>query len=136
MGRPPVIPAERMTRIVLSVLAGEMKIAEAARRLGESRSTAHRVMGQQQVLKGVSQKPSFDGGNFRLKSLRLLVLESACPGVSKWAVSGTLGPAAGPPGRGFGNEERRRRAGPLLDDRTALSFRLGTREHRAGPFKK
>jgi len=32
MGRPPVIPAERMTRIVLSVLAGEMKIAEAARR--------------------------------------------------------------------------------------------------------
>lgn len=32
MGRPPVIPAERKTRIVLSVLAGEMTIAEAARR--------------------------------------------------------------------------------------------------------
>ena len=32
MGRPPVIPAERKTRIVLSVLAGEMSIAEAARR--------------------------------------------------------------------------------------------------------
>ena len=31
MGRPPVIPAERKTRIVLSVLAGEMSIAEAAR---------------------------------------------------------------------------------------------------------
>ncbi len=33
MGRPPVIPAERMTRIVLSVLAGEMTIAETARRV-------------------------------------------------------------------------------------------------------
>ncbi len=32
MGRPAVIPAERKTRIVLSVLAGEMSIAEAARR--------------------------------------------------------------------------------------------------------
>ena len=32
MGRPPVIPAEEKTRIVLSVLAGEMTIAEAARR--------------------------------------------------------------------------------------------------------
>jgi transposase len=32
MGRPPVIPAEQKTRIVLSVLAGEMTIAEAARR--------------------------------------------------------------------------------------------------------
>jgi transposase len=32
MGRPPVIPVEQKTRIVLSVLAGEMTIAEAARR--------------------------------------------------------------------------------------------------------
>ena len=32
MGRPPVIPAERKTRIVLSVRAGEMTIAEAARK--------------------------------------------------------------------------------------------------------
>ena len=32
MGRPSVIPAERKTRIVLSVLAGEMTIAEAARK--------------------------------------------------------------------------------------------------------
>ena len=30
MGRPPSIPAEKKTRIVLSVLAGEMSIAEAA----------------------------------------------------------------------------------------------------------
>lgn len=29
MDRPPVIPAEKMTRIVLSVLAGEMTVAEA-----------------------------------------------------------------------------------------------------------
>ncbi|WOF21681.1 helix-turn-helix domain-containing protein [Microbacterium betulae] len=32
MGRPPVIPVEQKTRIVLSVLAGEVTIAEAARR--------------------------------------------------------------------------------------------------------
>jgi len=30
MGRPPVIPVEKKTRIVLSVLAGEITIAEAA----------------------------------------------------------------------------------------------------------
>ena len=32
MGRPPSIPVEKKTRVVLSVLAGEMRIAEAARR--------------------------------------------------------------------------------------------------------
>ncbi|WP_022873474.1 transposase, partial [Nesterenkonia alba] len=32
MGRPPSIPAEKKTRIVLSVLAGEMSIAEVARK--------------------------------------------------------------------------------------------------------
>jgi transposase-like protein len=32
MGRPPQIPVEKKTRIVLSVLAGEVSIAEAARR--------------------------------------------------------------------------------------------------------
>lgn len=32
MGRPPVIPVEQKIRIVLSVLAGEVTIAEAARR--------------------------------------------------------------------------------------------------------
>lgn len=32
MGRPPVFPVERKTRIVLSVLAGEVTIAEVARR--------------------------------------------------------------------------------------------------------
>lgn len=32
MGRRPVIPVEQKTRIVLSVLAGEVTIAEAARR--------------------------------------------------------------------------------------------------------
>ena len=32
MGRPPSISVEKKTRIVLSVLAGEMTIAEAARR--------------------------------------------------------------------------------------------------------
>ena len=32
MARPPVIAVEKKTRIVLSILAGEMTIAEAARR--------------------------------------------------------------------------------------------------------
>ncbi len=32
MGRPPVIPAERKARIVMSVIAGEFSVAEAARR--------------------------------------------------------------------------------------------------------
>lgn len=32
MGRPPFIPAGKKARVVLSVLAGEMTIAEAARR--------------------------------------------------------------------------------------------------------
>jgi transposase len=32
MGRPPVIPSEKKIRIVLSILAGEMSLAEAARR--------------------------------------------------------------------------------------------------------
>ena len=32
MGRPPSIPVETKTRVVLSVLAGEMSLAEAARR--------------------------------------------------------------------------------------------------------
>lgn len=32
MGRPPSIPSEKKTRIVLSVLAGELTVAEAARR--------------------------------------------------------------------------------------------------------
>ena len=32
MGRPPSIPAEKKARVVLSVLAGELTIAEAARR--------------------------------------------------------------------------------------------------------
>jgi len=32
MGRPPVIPAETKIRIVLSIMAGEMSLIEAARR--------------------------------------------------------------------------------------------------------
>ena len=32
MPRPPVVPAEEKTRIVLSILAGEVTVAEAARR--------------------------------------------------------------------------------------------------------
>ena len=32
MGRPPMIPPEKKTRIVLAILAGEMSITEAARK--------------------------------------------------------------------------------------------------------
>jgi transposase len=32
MGRPPMIPPEKKTRIVLAILAGEISIAEAARK--------------------------------------------------------------------------------------------------------
>ena len=32
MGRPPMIPPEKKTRILLAILAGEMSIAEAARK--------------------------------------------------------------------------------------------------------
>ena len=32
MSRPPAVPAEEKTRIVLSVLAGELTVAESARR--------------------------------------------------------------------------------------------------------
>ena len=32
MGRPPMIPPEKKSRIVLAILAGEMSIAEAARK--------------------------------------------------------------------------------------------------------
>ena len=32
MGRPPMIPPEKKTRIVLAILAGEMSMAEAARK--------------------------------------------------------------------------------------------------------
>ncbi len=32
MARPPVMPAEEKVRVLLSVLAGEMSVAEAARK--------------------------------------------------------------------------------------------------------
>jgi transposase len=32
MGRPPMIPPEKKTRIVLAILAGELSMAEAARK--------------------------------------------------------------------------------------------------------
>jgi transposase len=32
MGRPPTVPPEKKIRIVLAILAGEMSIAEAARK--------------------------------------------------------------------------------------------------------
>jgi transposase len=46
MSRPLVFPAEDKVRIVLSVLSGEMTIAEAARRSGFSEQSVSRWKGQ------------------------------------------------------------------------------------------
>ncbi len=45
MGGPPVVAAETKTRIVASVLAGEVRIAEAARK-GEGQRAVDRVGGR------------------------------------------------------------------------------------------
>lgn len=50
MARPPVIPVEDKLRIVLSVLAGEMTIAEAARRNTVSENSVSRW--KQQFIEG------------------------------------------------------------------------------------
>lgn len=39
MARPPVMPVEEKTRIVLSILAGEVTVAEAARKAKVSETT-------------------------------------------------------------------------------------------------
>ena len=50
MARPPVFPVEQKLRIVLSVLAGEMTVAEAARRNKVSENSVSRW--KQQFLDG------------------------------------------------------------------------------------
>jgi hypothetical protein len=45
MGRPPMIPPEKKTRIVLAILAGEMPIAEVAREGEGFRAVAWPVEG-------------------------------------------------------------------------------------------
>ncbi|MBA2507449.1 MAG: helix-turn-helix domain-containing protein [Nocardioidaceae bacterium] len=42
MGRAPVIAAERKTRVVLAVLAGEVSVSEAARKEKVSEQSIHR----------------------------------------------------------------------------------------------
>ncbi len=42
MGRPPVIPVETKTRVVLAVLSGEVSVAEAARKEKMSEQSIHR----------------------------------------------------------------------------------------------
>ena len=51
LGRPPV----QVTRAALDSVRG-LPVREAARRLGVSRSTAHRVLAQD-ALEGMSEKP-------------------------------------------------------------------------------
>lgn len=41
MGRPPVIPVENKTRVVLAVLSGEVSVAEAARKEKVSEQSIH-----------------------------------------------------------------------------------------------
>lgn len=50
MARPPVFPVEQKLRIVLSVLAGEMSVAEAARRNKVSENSVSRW--KQQFIEG------------------------------------------------------------------------------------
>ncbi len=52
LGRPPV----QVSLAAVESVRG-LPVREAARRLGVSRSTAHRVLGQRRALQGVSQKP-------------------------------------------------------------------------------
>ena len=52
LGRPPV----QVSREAVASVRG-LPVREAARRLGVSRSTAHRVLGQNPALQEVSQKP-------------------------------------------------------------------------------
>lgn len=42
MGRPPVIPVETKTRVVLAVLSGEVSVADAARKEKVSEQSIHR----------------------------------------------------------------------------------------------
>jgi transposase len=42
MGRPPVVPVEKKIRVVLAVLAGEVSVAEAARKEQVSEQSIHR----------------------------------------------------------------------------------------------
>ncbi len=41
MGRPPVVPPEKMIRIVLAVLAGGVSVSDAARREKASEQSVH-----------------------------------------------------------------------------------------------
>ena len=52
LGRPPV----QVSREAVDSVRG-LPVREAARRLGVSRSTAHRVLGQRPALPSASQKP-------------------------------------------------------------------------------
>ena len=58
MSRPPVFPAEDKIRIVLSVLAGEMTIAEAARRNKVSETSIGKWMQQFLEAAGGAARPS------------------------------------------------------------------------------
>ena len=42
MARPPLLPAEKKTRIVLAVLSGEVSVVEAARKEQVSEQSIHR----------------------------------------------------------------------------------------------
>jgi transposase len=67
MGRPPMIPPEKKTRIVLAILAGEMSIAEAARKEKVSEQSIGRwkaefiEAGRTALVAGRSGRPSREG---------------------------------------------------------------------------
>lgn len=101
MGRPPVFPPEQKLRIVLSVLAGEVSIAEAARREKVSEQSIGRwkaeflEAGKQGLIAGVS-KPTTREQQLEAEVVELTqALGEAAVEIRVWKKSaeGRLGPS-------------------------------------------
>jgi hypothetical protein len=68
MGRPPIIPPEKKTRIVLAILSGEMSMAEAARHAPGARppsGTGQYCGGVMKALRCPAQRPVLLPGKWR-----------------------------------------------------------------------
>lgn len=98
MGRPPVIPVEKKTRIVLSILAGEMTIAEAARREKVSEQSIGRWKADSQQTRDVL--PAAGGAHGWVADA--LGLEQRVQRLSHGVVVGIALAAHGGDGLGFG----------------------------------
>lgn len=101
MGRPPSIPVEKKTRIVLSVLAGELTIAEAARREKVSEQSIGRWKAEFLEAGKTALASGRSGPTFREEQLEAEVVEltwalgEAAVEIRVWKKSaeGRLGPS-------------------------------------------